>query len=75
MAGAVRQPIDILALERFIAENVPDIEVPIDVKQVRPVMLPTFRTHKFSPGYHSLTSQTVRLWPVESYLPAHIKTN
>lgn len=56
MAGAVRQPIDIAALERFITENVTEIEVPIEVKQVRPVMLPTFQTHKFFPGYHSLTS-------------------
>jgi len=47
MAGAVRQPIDIPALERFIAENVPEIEVPIDVKQVRLFML---RTHKLFSG-------------------------
>jgi hypothetical protein len=40
MAGTVRQPIDIAALERFIAENVPEIELPIEVKQVRPFMLP-----------------------------------
>lgn len=34
MAGAVRQPIDIQSLERFISQNVPEIKVPIDVKQV-----------------------------------------
>lgn len=34
MAGAIRQPIDIASLERFIANNVPDIKVPVDVKQV-----------------------------------------
>jgi hypothetical protein len=35
MAGAVRQPIDIASLERYISNNVPEIKVPIDVKQVR----------------------------------------
>ena len=34
MAGAVRQPIDIPSLERWISKNVPEIQVPIDVKQV-----------------------------------------
>ncbi|KAL4862562.1 hypothetical protein BDV12DRAFT_207158 [Aspergillus spectabilis] len=29
----VRQPIDITALERYISQNVPDIQTPIDVKQ------------------------------------------
>ncbi|KAL1839019.1 hypothetical protein VTJ49DRAFT_1994 [Mycothermus thermophilus] len=33
MAGRVRQPIDVRALERWISANVPLIEVPIDVKQ------------------------------------------
>jgi hypothetical protein len=36
MAGRVRQPIDLWALERWISKNVPQIEVPLDVKQVRP---------------------------------------
>jgi hypothetical protein len=39
MAGAVRQPIDIASLERFISSNVPQIKVPVDVKQVR--IIPT----------------------------------
>lgn len=34
MAGRVRQPIDIGALEKWISQNVPQIEVPLDVKQV-----------------------------------------
>jgi len=34
MAGQVRQPIDIASLERYVAENVPEIKVPLDVKQV-----------------------------------------
>ncbi|KAF2088088.1 acyl-CoA dehydrogenase family member 11 [Saccharata proteae CBS 121410] len=33
MAGAVRQPIDIASLEKYIEANVPDIKVPLDVKQ------------------------------------------
>ncbi|KAH6854604.1 kinase-like domain-containing protein, partial [Chaetomium sp. MPI-CAGE-AT-0009] len=33
MAGRVRQPIDIGALERWISKNVPQIEAPLDVKQ------------------------------------------
>ncbi|KAF2201452.1 acyl-CoA dehydrogenase family member 11 [Delitschia confertaspora ATCC 74209] len=33
MAGAVRQPIDIASLERYIASNVPEIRTPIEVKQ------------------------------------------
>lgn len=33
MAGQVRQPIDVASLERYISENVPDIAVPVDVKQ------------------------------------------
>jgi hypothetical protein len=34
MAGQIRQPIDIKALEHYITNNVPDIQIPIDVKQV-----------------------------------------
>ncbi|KAH8602758.1 putative acyl-CoA dehydrogenase family member 10 [Bisporella sp. PMI_857] len=33
MAGVVRQPIDVKALERYIALNVPEIKTPIDLKQ------------------------------------------
>ncbi|KAK4103104.1 APH-domain-containing protein [Parathielavia hyrcaniae] len=33
MAGRVRQPIDIGALEKWISRNVPQIEAPLDVKQ------------------------------------------
>ncbi|KAI1386198.1 phosphotransferase enzyme family protein [Hypoxylon trugodes] len=33
MAGKVRHPIDIATLERYITENVPEIKVPLDVKQ------------------------------------------
>lgn len=34
MAGPVRHPIDVAALERYLGEHVPEIEVPLDVKQV-----------------------------------------
>lgn len=33
MAGQVRQPIDVASLERYISSHVPEIPVPIDVKQ------------------------------------------
>ncbi|KAG9236307.1 putative acyl-CoA dehydrogenase family member 10 [Amylocarpus encephaloides] len=33
MAGAVRQPIDLQSLERYISQNVPEIKLPIDIKQ------------------------------------------
>jgi len=35
MAGRVRQPIDVKALEAYIEKNVPEIKTPLDVKQVR----------------------------------------
>ncbi|KAI1812430.1 acyl-CoA dehydrogenase family member 11 [Poronia punctata] len=33
MAGRVRHPIDVQALERYISHHVPEIKVPLDVKQ------------------------------------------
>src|ERR1700761_3234198 len=33
MAGPIRQPIDIAALSRYCEQSVPDIKVPIEVKQ------------------------------------------
>ncbi|KAK7753689.1 hypothetical protein SLS62_004311 [Diatrype stigma] len=33
MAGPVRHPIDVAALERYLSEHVPEIELPLDVKQ------------------------------------------
>lgn len=35
MAGRVRQPIDQVALESFLLDNVPEIKAPIQLKQVR----------------------------------------
>lgn len=34
MAGQVRQPIDVEALQRYIGQHVPEIGLPLDVKQV-----------------------------------------
>lgn len=34
MAGPIRQPIDLKALERYVQQNVPEIHLPLDVKQV-----------------------------------------
>jgi hypothetical protein len=34
MAGAVRQPIDEKAFEKYLQENVPVIKTPVDLKQV-----------------------------------------
>ena len=39
MAGNIRQPIDVASLERYITANVPEIKVPVDVKQVRAKMV------------------------------------
>ncbi|KAK6864395.1 acyl-CoA dehydrogenase family member 11 [Apiospora arundinis] len=33
MAGRVRHPIDVEALEKYIKQHVPEIQVPLDVKQ------------------------------------------
>jgi hypothetical protein len=40
MAGVVRQPIDVARLEAYIQNNVTEIKIPIDVKQVRVNALP-----------------------------------
>lgn len=34
MAGKVRQPIDLKALEKYIDKHVPEIKTPLDLKQV-----------------------------------------
>jgi len=34
MAGPVRQPIDLKALEQYIDKNVPQIKTPLELKQV-----------------------------------------
>ena len=34
MAGPVRQSIDLQKLEKYISENVPEITIPLNIKQV-----------------------------------------
>lgn len=34
MAGAMRQPIDVPSLERYLQQDVPAIKTPVDMKQV-----------------------------------------
>ena len=41
MAGSVRHPIDMRALERWIEKNIPEIEVPLQIKQVGEIHLTT----------------------------------
>ena len=64
MAGAIRQPIDISALQRYIEQNVPQIKTPLEVKQVRRGASPLRAS--------LLTMRTVRLWSIESYVPPHL---
>jgi len=63
MAGIVRQPIDVDALTRFISDNVPEIKIPIDLKQV------------FHPSYQTtqvcLTVFVVRVRAIQSNIPNH----
>ncbi len=69
MAGAVRQPIDVASLERYIEKSVPAIQVPIDVKQVCALVAPKLPLPPSS-EQPSLTALSVRLRPVQSHLPA-----
>lgn len=63
MAGAVRQPIDVASLSSYIAKQVPDIQLPISVKQVLPDALVTTGD--------LLTPDIVWLWTIKSYLSAY----
>ena len=63
MASAVRQPIDVASLSSYIAKQVPDIQLPISVKQVLPDALAT--------NGDLLTPDIVWLWTIKSYLPAY----
>lgn len=61
MAGAIRQPIDLASLERYIASNVPEIKVPLDIKQVR--------KHGFDWDVGVvLMGDIVWIWPIESHV-------
>jgi aminoglycoside phosphotransferase (APT) family kinase protein len=43
MAGPIRQPIDLKSLESYLQKQVPEIKIPLDVKQV----IPSFSCHIF----------------------------
>jgi hypothetical protein len=58
MAGAVRQPIDVQSLERYISKNVPGIQVPIDVKQVGFIRYPPPPINSDFPNSLVLDSRT-----------------
>jgi hypothetical protein len=36
MAGPVRQPVDLDRLSIYIKEHIPEMKLPVDIKQVRP---------------------------------------
>ncbi len=42
MAGQVRQPVDLQSFERWIDKNVPEIETPLELKQVRRMLSSIF---------------------------------
>ena len=65
MAGAIRQPIDLAALERYIDSHVKEIQVPISVKQVG--------LCQHSSKAHVLTThgKIVRLWTIDPNVSAH----
>lgn len=68
MAGAVRQPIDVPSLERYLNLNVPDIKTPLDVKQVyRMALFDLIRLVT-----HNLHA-TVWLWSIQPYLSTHYR--
>ena len=66
MAGVVRQPIDVQSLERYISKNVPEIQVPIDVKQVGFM-------HTRLYYYTILTFSIVRFRTIQPDIPADSK--
>jgi len=64
MAGAVRQPIDVDALSKYVGRTVTDIKLPIAVKQV---WLEASHTNQSDRAYGGL----VWLWTVKSNVPNH----
>ena len=37
MAGPIRQPIDLDSLSHYLEQNIPEIKLPISIKQVNPL--------------------------------------
>jgi len=50
MAGPIRQPIDLDSLSRYIEKNVPEIQLPFDVKQVPALLRTTLSLFLEKPG-------------------------
>jgi hypothetical protein len=69
MAGEIRQPIDLAALQKYIEKNVPAIKTPLEVKQV--TNKPSSSCHIFQP-IDLLWFGIVRLWSIKPYIPAHL---
>ena len=61
MAGEVRQPIDIKALEKYIDQNVPQIKTPVDLKQVRQLLSCRFAIAKSNSSDSGNRTQHIRL--------------
>ena len=61
----MRQPIDVQSLERYISKNVPEIQVPIDVKQVGFICYP--------PPSNNSDMRIVRFRTVEPDIPTDSK--
>lgn len=61
MAGEVRQPIDLSALERYIDQNVPALKTPLELKQVNAVTV--------LGGMRGADRCLVWLWSIQPYLP------
>lgn len=64
MAGAVRQPIDVPSLERYLNLNVPDIKTPLDVKQV-------YNDPSELLSWPHNSQSLVWLWSIQSYVSTH----
>ena len=73
MAGAIRQPIDIKALERYIDQHVPAIKTPLEVKQVKlsPLCYSFLPTKEPQKSAGADNARVVWLWSVQSNIPAH----
>ena len=55
MAGPIRQQINLENLEKYVKENVPEIKVPLDVKQVSISTIGVeMETHDHANDTHSL---------------------
>lgn len=66
MAGEIRQPIDLAALERYIDSHVKEIKVPISVKQVSGMSVVSFSVWMLMRH-----ANIVRLWTIEPDVSDH----